>query len=56
MALEIKIGNYDRPIFRVLFSLFYGADNDRIEQSRLWFSFLGPSSLRIIDLFSTFCR
>ena len=29
------------------FPLFYGAQNRRSEPSRFWFSFLGPSSLRI---------
>ena len=47
MSLQIKIGDNERPIWRISFSPVSGAQNRRSEPSRLWFSFLGPSSLRI---------
>ena len=44
VSLQIKIGDYERPILR---TLFYGAQNRRSEPSRFWFSFLASISLRI---------
>ena len=49
VSLQIKIGDYERPILR---TLYYGAQNRRSEPSRFWFSFLASISLRIgIELY-----
>ena len=53
VSLQIKIGDYERPILR---TLFYGAQNRRFEPSRFWFSFLASISLRIEARFSATFR
>ena len=53
VLLQIKIGDYERPI---LITLFYGAQNRRSEPSRFWFSFLALILLRIEARFSATFR
>ena len=53
VSLQIKTGDYERPILR---TLFYGAQNRRFEPSRFWFSFLASISLRIEARFSATFR
>ena len=47
MSLQIEIADYERTIFSMSFPPIYGAQNRPSERSRMWFSFLGPFSLRV---------